>query len=202
MESIPVLSEPCWHAPYATSGPLRDAWTALPDPSPRPSQGLTRATKPGAARGYWLYIMLFEMGLQGKPGSISWMEAWAWSDSQWTVCLLLLLSGETQLMAQQLQVVTLLQYLHLKQTILQPLSCINEQHHQHFYLSMLRELDCPSLLFATLHWATPRFSTTLCLQSHRSGQVRPGPLKWRCADLGHFQDQCQWYYKFWSTQDT
>lgn len=65
------------------------------------------------------------------------VEAWDRPDSQWVVCLLPLLSGEAQLVDQQLPVMILPD---LMWAILQWVGCTPKPHHQSFRLLMLKEL--------------------------------------------------------------
>lgn len=60
--------------------------------------------------------------------------------SQWAVCLLLLLAGETQFAAQQLPIANLLEYANLKWAIMQQVSHTPKKHHQCFHLLMFSEL--------------------------------------------------------------
>lgn len=59
-------------------------------------------------------------------------EAWGWPNAHWVACLLALLSGKAQLVAQQLPMLTLLEYPALKWVILELVSYTPQQHSQHF----------------------------------------------------------------------
>lgn len=66
------------------------------------------------------HVCLTKMGPPDDPEAfLEFFEAW----------LLLLLSGEAKLMAQQLPTKNMLEYQHLKQAILQCVSHTPEQHH-------------------------------------------------------------------------
>ncbi|XP_051504740.1 uncharacterized protein LOC127412434 [Myxocyprinus asiaticus] len=71
-------------------------------------------------------------------------RALKWPRSQWVVHLLSLLSGEAQLVAQQLQVANFLGYTNLKKAILQRVSRSPEQHCQRFPTLALSEVSHPS----------------------------------------------------------
>ncbi len=102
-------------------------------------------------RGFWAPLQqapLQKMGPEGKPEAFiklfeCTVEAWRWSDDQWAVWWIPLLSGEAQLAARQLPLQSLLTYKDLKKAILQWVGCSPEQYSQHFRLLTLQECGHP-----------------------------------------------------------
>lgn len=77
------------------------------------------------------------MGLQDNPEAFLELYecsalVWGWLEEQWVARLLLLLSREAQLLAQQLLVANLMGYPDLKWAILQRVGQTPEQYGQHF----------------------------------------------------------------------
>lgn len=79
-----------------------------------------------------------------------WKHLW---NAFMEVHLLILLSGEAQLTAQQLSIAKLLEQLDLKWAILQQVGHTLEQQHQHFHVVTLRELVHP-FAFSQQLWGT------------------------------------------------
>ncbi len=98
-------------------------------------------------RGFWAplqQVPLQKMGPEENPEVFSKLfeltvEVWRWSEDQWAVQWIPLLSGEAQLAARQLPVQSLLTYKVLKMANLQWLGCSPEQYHQHFRSLTLQE---------------------------------------------------------------
>ncbi len=83
------------------------------------------------------HVPLMKMGPQDDPEAFvdlfeKTAEACGWACTQWSVCLIPLLTGEAQVAAQQLPVASLLAYDDLKRAILQRVGRTPEQHRQRF----------------------------------------------------------------------
>lgn len=104
-------------------GAVGTAPTSVTPPPPIPLQ------KMGAEDDSEAFIELFEHTA----------EACCWSEDQWAVWLIPLLSGEAQLAARQVPLQSLLTYKDLKKAILQRVGHSPEQHHQRFRSPILQE---------------------------------------------------------------
>ncbi len=83
------------------------------------------------------HVPLMKMGPQDDPEAFvdlfeKTAEACGWARTQWSVCLIPLLTGEAQVAAQQLPIASLLAYDDLKRAILQRVGRTPEQHRQRF----------------------------------------------------------------------